>query len=247
MDAIYNGTELSAAIKRAAALGCRAAEFWGWPGKDIDGAAAAAKENGVEIAAFCTGNSDLTDPVKRSEYLAGLRETVSVARKLDCKIIMTQVGPELPGVSRAAQADSIVKGLKQCAPVLEGEGLTLAVEPLNTAYDHKGYYLSSSDECAEIITAVGSGNVKMLFDIYHQQITEGDVTNRLLKYLNLIGHIHCAGHPGRHEPENGELNYGYILAAVQKAGYKGFAGFEFFPAGDADAAIRGILKTYQRA
>ncbi|MDR1093270.1 MAG: TIM barrel protein, partial [Clostridiales bacterium] len=220
LDAIYGGMPLPAAVGRAAGNGCRAVEFWNWPGKDIDAVAEAARKHGAEISAFCAKESDLTDPAKRAGYIAGLRETTPIAKKLNCKLLMTQVGPDLAGVPRAAQAKSVVEGLKACVPILEAADLTLAVEPLNAAYDHKGYFLSSSDECAEIIGAVGSGRVKMLFDIYHQQITEGDVTNRLKKYLPLIGHVHCAGHPGRHEPENGELNYNFILGALAAAGYK---------------------------
>mgnify|MGYP000668235660 CR=1 FL=1 len=79
---------------------------------------------------------------------------------------------------RELQRKSLVEGLKACAPLLEKKGVTLVVEPLNLRVDHRGYFLSGSDEAAEIIKEVGSPNVKMLFDIYHQQITEGDLVRR---------------------------------------------------------------------
>jgi hydroxypyruvate isomerase len=116
-------------------------------------------------------------------------------------------------VSREAQTQSLIEGLRACVPILEKEGVTLLIEPLNTRVNHQGYFLASSEEAFHIINQVGSPYVKILFDIYHQQITEGNVIANIRENIGLIGHFHAAGNPGRHELDNGELNYEQIFKA----------------------------------
>ena len=131
----------------------------------------------------------------------------------------------------------MVEGLKACVPYLEESGITLVVEPLNTRVDHAGYYLSSSDEAAEIMKEVGSPYVKMLFDIYHQQIMEGDLIRRIKEYIPYIGHFHAAGNPGRHELYQSEVDYGKVFAAIQETGYEGCVGLEYFPLDDPEKGL----------
>ena len=119
--------------------------------------------------------------------------------------------------------------LKKCAPLAQKGGITLVLEPLNTLVDHKNYFLSDPDRAFELIDAVASGNVKLLFDIYHMQIMKGNVIERLQKNIDRIGYIHAADVPGRHEPGTGELSYKNIFAALKEAGYNGFIGFELSP------------------
>ncbi|MBI4976633.1 MAG: TIM barrel protein [Spirochaetes bacterium] len=216
-------------IKKVAALGYEYFEFWSWWNKDIAAVEKAMKESDMQAVGFCTKMISLVDASKRAEYLAGLKETIDVAKRLGTRGIISQVGNELAGVSRDEQKRSLIDGLKAAAPLLEAAGMTLLVEPLNIRYDHKGYFLSCSDEAAEIITAAGSKSVKMLFDIYHQQITEGDLINNIKKYLPLIGHFHIADHPGRHELGTGEINYQNVLSMIQKSDYNGAVGIELFP------------------
>ena len=117
-------------------------------------------------------------------------------------------------------------------PYLEKAGITLVVEPLNIRVDHKGYYLYSSDEAAEVIKEVDSSNVKMLFDIYHQQITEGDLIRRIREYIPYIGHFHSAGNPGRNELYDSEIDYKKVFQAIKETGYDGHIGLEYFPRED---------------
>ena len=113
----------------------------------------------------------------------------------------------------------------------------MVVEPLNLRVDHQGYFLSGSDEAAEILKEVGSPNVKMLFDIYHQQITEGDLIRRIQKYLPCIGHFHAAGNPGRHELYQSEINYPYVFQAIENEAYEGYMGLEYFPEDAPEAGL----------
>ncbi len=110
---------------------------------------------------------------------------------------------------------TLVDGLRQAAPLLEAANLTLVIEPLNDRIDHPGYYLVRSDEAFEIIDQVGSPSVKVVFDIYHQQISEGQLIANITSNIDKIGHFHAAGNPGRHELTRGELHYPSIFAAIQ--------------------------------
>ncbi len=228
LDALFPGVPSVDALRRAAYAGAKAVEIWGWWDKDMEGLAAASRAAGLEVAAICTKFESLVDGVSRKAYLDGLRETVAVAKKLHCPIIISQVGQHVPDLSFQEQRENLVEGLRQAALLLEGTEQTLAVEPLNTRVDHPGYFLSSSDVAAEILREVGSPRVKMLFDIYHQQIMEGDVLTRIQACLPWICHIHAAGVPGRHELASGELDYGNIFKAIEKMGYEGFAALELW-------------------
>ena len=151
--------------------------------------------------------------------------------------MITQVGADT-GAPREDQHASIVAGLKAAAPILESAGITLMIEPLNTYVNHPGYYLWSSSEAFDIVREVDSPSVKVIFDIYHQQVMEGNIIPNILGNLDLIAHLHGAGHPGRHEMQNGESNYSVIIDAVDKAGYRGALGLEYKPLLDPIESLR---------
>jgi hydroxypyruvate isomerase len=113
--------------------------------------------------------------------------------------------------------------------MLQGTNLILAVEPLNTRFDHPGYFLVRSDEAFDIVQSVNSPNIQMLFDVYHQQISEGNLIPTIRHYASRIAHFHIADHPGRHEPGTGEINYPNVLREIEKLNYQGTIGLEFFP------------------
>lgn len=240
-SAVFGGTPLAEAIRKIAETGYTACEFWSWWDQDMDAVAQAVREAGLEVAGICTKMVPLNDPARREEYVEGLRESIAAAKRIGCGRLISQVGQAIDGMDRQAQHDSIVAGLRACAPVLEKENIELVIEPLNTLVDHIGYYLDRSDEAFEIIREVNSPKVKVLFDIYHQQVTEGNLIANLTKNIALIGHIHISGNPGRHEPhKNSEIHYPSVLAAVKNAGYVGYAGLEYFPVEDAIKGLKEI-------
>ncbi len=141
-----------------------------------------------------------------------------------------------------------LEGLKVCAPYLEEAGMTLVIEPLNIAVDHPDYYLSTSAEAAEILEETDKPSVKMLFDVYHQQITEGDLIRNIQRYIPLIGHFHAAGNPGRDTILKGEINYPAVLEAIWETAYQGFVGLEYFPSPDkAESSLTEILNSVMKA
>jgi hydroxypyruvate isomerase len=137
---------------------------------------------------------------------------------------------------------SVVEGLKATAELAEKAGATLLLEPLNTRYDHAGYWLAGSDRGADICRQVGSPRMKLLFDCYHMQIMEGDLLGHIHRNIDVIGHFHSAGVPGRHEHDDGEINYPFLLDRIESLGYKGVFGLEYAPTGGHEASLKRVRK-----
>ena len=217
-----------AAIHRVKALGFDAAETYQWKDLDQDAVRRACEETGVELLSMCTTEFRMTDPSFREAWLDGLRESCAAANRMGVKRLITQVGPDT-GAPRAQQHQSIVEALRAARPILERSGVTIMIEPLNTLVNHPGYYLWSAVEGFEIIREVDHPLVKVVYDIYHQQVMEGNIIPNVTGNLDCIAHLHSAGHPGRNELQYGENDYKVIFAAIDKAGYKGACGLEYHP------------------
>lgn len=241
VDALFRGIPFLEAMEQVSETGIKDIEFWSWSNKDIDAIKEKKDRLNLNVIALCARYISLVDPLKRAEYIEGLKQTIEVAQKLNCTRIICTVGDEMKGVSREEQHESLIKGLKQCAPYLSEAGITLLVEPLNTLVDHKGYYLNSSNEGFRIIDEVNDPYVKLLFDMYHQQIMEGNLIANITNNIDKIGHFHAAGNPGRHELDKGEINYNEIFAAIDNAGYEGFVGLEYFPLEHPTEGIKRLL------
>lgn len=244
LDTLLGDASPAEKVAIFAELGFTGVELWCWWNYDLAVLADSLKQHKLEIAAICTKFVPLTDQEQRSKYMSGLAETIEACKALSCKTIISQVGNDLTGVSRDAQKQSIIDGLKEAAQILNGTGITLVIEPLNLLIDHAGYFLSRSDEAAEIIDAVDAPSIKMLFDIYHQQITEGNLINNIEKYISRIGHFHLADNPGRHQPGTGEINYRNVLKALENLEYRAYIGTEFFPEGDSLTALKKFTETF---
>ena len=231
------------AVAKIASIGYDAVELWGWEKLDLDKAKKALDESGVELLSMCTTEHRLNRPELREEFVSGVRKSCEAAKKLGVKLLISQVGQD-SGEPRELQRESIVLGLRAAAPILEEYGVTLMIEPLNVLVDHKGYFLPSSEEAFGIVREVASPCVKVVFDIYHQQVTEGNIIPNIVNNLDLIAHLHAAGHPGRHELDPGENDYRFIISAVEKAGYKGAIGLEYKPTVDPAESLRRMKETY---
>ena len=239
----FGDMELSTAIQKVRALGFDAAETYEWRGQDLDAVKNACAETGVELLSMCTTEFRMTDPAFRKAWLEGLRESCAAARRAGVKRLITQVGQDT-GAPREAQHESIAAALREARPNLEDSGVTIMIEPLNTLVDHKGYYLWSSAEAFALIREVGHPLVKVVYDIYHQQVMEGNIIPSIVNNLDCIAHLHSAGHPGRHELQYGENDYEVIFAAVNKAGYRGACGLEYGPLMDAEESLREAKRIY---
>jgi hydroxypyruvate isomerase len=173
----------------------------------------------------------LVNPAEREGFLQEINLAVEAAKKLDCKKLLVLTGNELGGMSREQQTSNVVAGLRAAAPILEKNGMTAIVEVLNTFVDHAGYFLYYIRDGAEIVDRVGSPNVKLLFDLYHTQIMEGNLISNLRTYIQHVGHFHVGDHPGRNEPGTGEINFRNVFKAIYELGdrYTGYVALEFRP------------------
>lgn len=247
IETMFNDLPLAERAKRVYDAGFDAIEFWFY---DMGG-----DRKIGELASFCrskdilinniVANSpdggiggSLTDPADRPKYLARVKETIRVAKDIGCTKMITCTGNVREGVSTRDQRKIVVESLKAATEIAEKEGITLLLEPLNTAVNHPGYFLDSADEGAAICRAVWSPNMKLLFDVYHMQIMEGNIIARIEQHMDVIGHFHSAGVPGRHELDDGELNYPEIIRRIDALGYEGCFGLEYWPALDADESLR---------
>lgn len=241
IDMIYANLPLTERIARVKEAGYDAVEFWGWRNKDLDALASAAEAHRVHVASFCVDPMGrLVDPATHDEFLDGVRASIQQAHRLGVKALIVTVGQERTDASRDQQKDAIITALRRAAPLAEAGGVALCVEPLNVLVDHKGYFLSTTDEALEILRAVNSPAVKLLYDVYHQQITEGNLIARITEHKDVIGHIHIADVPGRHEPGTGEINYVNVFAAIADTGYQGYVGLEFRPSQDPGEALKAV-------
>ncbi|RBW67932.1 hydroxypyruvate isomerase family protein [Bacillus taeanensis] len=229
IESVYSNQPFIRSMEEIKRLGFHAFEFWSWWDKDLYAIKRAKDILQLQVSSIVTKFISLTDPSKRQEYVQGVKETIAAAKLLGCHIIVSQVGQEIEGVPREKQHQSIVEGLKACVPFLKQAGIMLVIEPLNTLVDHKGYYLYSAKEGFQIVKEVGSPYVKVLYDIYHMQIMEGNIISTITENIDKIGHFHAAGVPGRHEPYTGELYYLNIFKAIQSTGFNGYIGLEYWP------------------
>ena len=204
-------------LRRVKALGYDAAETYNWKGLDFDAVRRTCEETGVELLSMCTSEFRMTDPTFRQAWLDGLEEQ---------------------------QHAAVVETLNLARPILEKSGVTIMLEPLNTLVNHPGYYLWSAVEGFEIIREVNHPLVKLVYDIYHQQVMEGNIIPNITKNLDCIAHLHSAGHPGRNELQYGENDYKVIFAAVDKAGYTGACGLEYRPLMDPEESLREAMRLY---
>lgn len=227
-DKLLKGMDL------AKKTGLKAVEFWDWYGRDWEALLAKKEECGLEVTALCAKDrGNLDNPAARETALAGLKETIDIAKKFRCPNIIVTAG-DRPDVDRAAAKDSIVTGLKEMAPLAEKAGVTLILEPIS------GGYFTDSKEPFSIIEEAGSPNVKLLYDIFHYQIMEGNIVETIKANIDKIGHFHAAGNPGRNEITSGELNYAYIFREIEKLGYKGYAGLEYLPLMEKEASVLAL-------
>ena len=244
IDAVLGELPFRQALQLVSDAGIDAFEFWGWWDKDLETIESARDAQKLNISACCTKFISLVDPSTRADYLMGLEESIDTANRLGCKTLISQVGDFRKGVAREKQHLCLVDGLKEAAPMLEAGGITLVIEPLNELIDHQGYYLVQSDEAFQIIDEVGSDHVKVVFDIYHQQISEGQLIANITSNIQKIAHFHAAGNPGRNELTRGELNYPQIFNAIQATNYDGYVGLEYWPIDDPLAGLQEVASWF---
>jgi hydroxypyruvate isomerase len=252
IEMVYTEYPFLDRIKLAADQGFDAVEFWNWDNKDMPAIKNTVRQSGIEIAAFQSNKGGtLIKPSQRVNFISGIQESLKMANEMNAHkmfILTDELGDDrsvkyqFPELSDEEKYESVFAGLKALAPLAEMAGVTLVLEPLNSLVDHAGYWLKRSATGFDLIQKLNSPSIRLLFDIYHQQITEGNIIDNLTRNIDLIGHVHVADVPGRHQPGTGELNFRNILLKLNEAGYQGYIGLEFSPTIPSKEAASAALK-----
>lgn len=220
----------AARITRAAEAGLPCVEFWTWRDKDIAAIAAALRASGVRLTSFLSQpEANLVDRATHPEFLAGVEESAAVAASLGCNGLIVLAGDRLAGSDDREQRDAVVSALREATPRAAAHDVTLVLEPLNTRVDHAGAFLDATRDGLDIVEAVDMGNVKLLLDIYHAVVMGESPQDAVGDRVDLVGHVHVADIPGRHEPGTGTIDWDRIVAWLSASGYDGAVGLEYMP------------------
>ena len=228
-------------IKVAAEMGFDAIEFWDPARKDIARIGKLTAEN--KIAVSICGAKDSWGKrmdAPASVVVTNVRESMQIAKDMGCHSLIVLTGDRESNAD--SQKNTLIENLKRVADLAVKEDVTLNLESLNSLVDHKDYYLDSSHLGFEIIKSVGCDHVKLLYDVYHMQIMEGNIIQIVTKNIDLIGHFHSAGVPGRHEHFSGESDYRNILRTIAATDYDRFFGVEYWPTYDHRRSLEDVLK-----
>jgi len=225
-------------FERAAACGFGAVEFLSPFVYDVEQVVTAIRDAGLRVVQFNFLDGDLaagergfaSHPDKVEEWREGLLRALDLAEQLKARQIHSLVGTTLEGMPREAQIECLVENLRWAVPYLSRAGCPLMVEALNP-FDNPGYLLCSSREVLAVLDEVNSPWVRFQYDVYHMQRVEGDLVRTLRRHISRIGHVQIADNPGRHEPGTGEINYRFVLQALEATGYEGYVGLEYIPSG----------------
>lgn len=169
-------------------------------------------------------------PDRVAEFRDGVNQASAYATALDCPRLNCLVGKLPAGVAAQTARATLVQNLRFAADALQAQGIELLIEPINP-FDIPGFLLNRTDQALALIDEVGSPNLRVQYDIYHAQRTEGEIANTLSANLPRIGHIQLADNPGRGEPGTGEINYAWLFQHIDAIGYEGWLGCEYKPRG----------------
>ncbi len=240
---VFRPLEFIERIEAVAQAGYSAFEFWKWQDKDMPAIKEAKERLGLECAAFAVRGGTLLDPANHQQFCDTLSQAAERANQLTCPSLIVTTGNTLPDVPRERQLDDLRRGLEGVAKAAQAGGVVAVVEPLNSKVDHKGYFLDHGPEAFQLVEEINNPHLRVLYDIYHMQIMDGDIIATIEQQIDKIGHFHVADVPGRHEPGTGELNYPNIFRRIDATGYTGFVGLEYRPSGE-HAPSLAVVKAF---
>jgi len=217
-------------------------EYRDWAAADFERANGARKRLGIEFDATAGLRHGVADPSSREAFLAELAEALKPMETLGCPAMIVLSGNVVAGLTREEQHLACVETLKRAAALVEGRKINgqpvrLLLECIDPE-ENPHYFLQTASEAIEVVRAVHHPQVQFLYDIYHEQIAEGNLIEKLEKHIDVIGLIHVADVPGRHEPGTGEINYANIYRKLVQLDYRHTVAMEFYPTGDPVGTLR---------
>lgn len=243
--------DFCARIEQAAALGFPAIELWTWRDKDLEAGGRLLAEKGMTATQFTAWGfgQEINHPdFPVARFVEEMEAACEATRLLPgCDRMCIVAGDDIPGLTKSEMHAAVVEKLRAAVPVFERHGCTAIVEPMNP-YNHPGHCLYGSEDGIAICEAVGSGHVKLNWDLFHMQRFEGNLIDNLEKGRRWIGYVQFADSPGRHEPGTGEVNYAEVFRKVREIGYSLPLGAECLPeGGDARRAAERLFRVDERS
>lgn len=226
-------------------------EFWGWKDRDLDVILSNPEIQVGSIVGFTDGS--IVYPDHLEIYIKSLEETLLVAKKLNCTnliLLAGVLGPNGEVIHHASKNPTTrwltaYKALCRIAEIAERNNVIYCLEHLNTKVDHIGYCLPRVQDVVALVEAVNHPNIRILMDIYHTQIEEGNLIQLIRDYHSYIGYIHVADVPGRHEPGTGEINYPQVAQTLRDVGYEGIIGLEAYPQESSELALSRFYDVFK--
>ncbi len=241
---LYTEVPFLERFARAAADGFSAVEFLTPQGCSIPAIAECLDANGLSLVLFNMAIGDWAGgergiailPDRLADFAADLERAVADAVALGCPRLHCMAGIMPAGVDKAELRAAFVDNLKRATRAAGAADLRLSIEPINRR-DIPGYFLTTTTDAVAIMDEVGADNLDLQYDLYHMQIVQGDLVPTFLALQDRIGHVQIADTPGRNEPGTGEINYRFVLQAIDEAGYDGSVGCEYRPRGETSAGL----------
>ncbi|MBO5059522.1 MAG: TIM barrel protein [Clostridia bacterium] len=231
IDMMYSYCDFYDRFGEVKKSGINTVEFWKWTNKDIGSIRNLLDSENMSVSVFNidSANENLSYDLSRGilnagrcdDFLKALSESIPVYKKLKASAMIVLIGE-----NAKYSEENVLKCLMAAKPIVEKEDVTLIIEPLNDI-DRKNYSMPYAKPIFELLKKVGSTNIKMLYDIYHQNMMGDFNLDEVLKNIDLIGHFHVADAPGRHEPGTGNVDYVSIIREINKTDYAGFIGLEY--------------------
>ncbi len=251
----HAGEDLIAQLEFMADQGFRAFEDNGMPNRPLEQQQKIARtlaDKGIEMGVFVAhkiywkeANLASGDPTKRQEFLEDIKNSIAVAKRVNAKWMTVVPGHLDLSLPMGYQTAHVVESLKQAAGLLEEHGLIMVLEPLNFR-DHPGLFLTTSSQAYQLCKSVGSPSCKILFDIYHQQIQEGNLIPNIEQCWDEIAYFQIGDNPGRKEPTTGEINYRNVFRFIYEKGYSGILGMEHGNSIPGKAGEEALLQAYRK-
>ena len=203
-----------------------------------------ANDRGLEkgVAILTSGDENL-----REGFLKNIRESVEVAKRVNTKRVTLVVGNSFHRLQHGYQTANAIEALKRASDICEPSGLVMVCEPLNIYRDHPEFFVSSNAQMYALMKGVGSPSCKVLYDIYHTQVNEGNIIPNMDRCWDEVAYIQTGDHPGRKEPFTGEINYKNVFRHVYNKGYKGILGMEHGNSKPGKAGERAVIDAYAAA
>jgi hydroxypyruvate isomerase len=238
---VYRDLPFEQRLEKVAEAGYHAVELVGefkdWKKQDFAGARRKKRELGIEFDGTTGVWQPLADASAREVFLKSLREFIPTMRELECTRLIMQTGNTIPGLSRNEMHANCIETLKRGGEIAAENNIELLIENIDPEENPK-YFLTLSAEGFDIVRSVGNPRVKFLYDFFHEQIAAGNLIAKLEKNIDLVGLVHVADVPGRHDPGTGEIYYPNIFRKLGELGYSRYVAMEFMPKGEAVPALR---------